>query len=720
MNRTTWNPTQITVLAALLDAAFQPHTKEEVEEIMSSLPTSASEEHRRSARFIAETAYSQLPGAIDVLVARFKTLSAKNYNDLGLTLTLLSTRIGTLILTGFGSPFITLTLQQRESILQSWASSRILMLRQAFKAFIATSMFVSYTDVEQVVIGTGYPAKGDPLRITDTDRIKPSYPFQFETLDKSTPYKIINVEILVCGSGAGGGVVASQLSKSHQVLVIDKGQYIPTEDLEGTPAAGFRDLYENGGLMASETGSINVLAGSNFGGGTTVNWSASLRTQHFIRENWAKAYGLPHFLSEDFTKSLDFVCDRMGVDNAKVELNIPNKALVDASTKLGYHAAVIPQNAGGTPHSCGFCSFGCPFGEKQGGVSSWLVDSAKNGAKFLQKATIDRLLFATSHSSKAPTQATLANFTPSSSRTVCIGALIIQDGGATAIVIASKAVVVSAGTINSPAILLRSGLKNSRIGKNLHLHPCSYMTGFFDKDISPWTGSIMTGLSNVVENRDGSHHGAKIEVMMSFPGGTGASFVGWTSSKAHKASMIAMKNSFTLLALARDKHSGRIVLDAEKQPRIEYDVSSYDALSILQGIIKGCEILLVAGANRIVTAQVGIPDYYPAVNHLGLVDPAWLEWIGKVEKAGAAATFTGHGSAHQMGTNSMGSNSSNSVVDARSRVWGTESLYIADASIFPTASGVNPMITNMALSYSVSQFINQDLASTSTGLRASL
>lgn len=88
------------------------------------------------------------------------------------------------------------------------------------------------------------PAGGDPLRAsTSAARLKPSYPFQFELLDKATPFKIIDVEILICGSGAGGGVVASELSKAHKVLVIDKGPYIAAEDLAGTPAAGFRDLY---------------------------------------------------------------------------------------------------------------------------------------------------------------------------------------------------------------------------------------------------------------------------------------------------------------------------------------------------------------------------------------------------------------------------------------------------------------------------------------------
>lgn len=67
--------------------------------------------------------------------------------------------------------------------------------------------------------------------------------------------------------------------------------------------------------------------------------------------------------------------------------------------------------------------------------------------------------------------------------------------GSKAVALGSNAVVLSGGSINSPAILLRSGLKNSRIGKNLHLHPCTYVTAYFDEQINPWDGPIMTAVS---------------------------------------------------------------------------------------------------------------------------------------------------------------------------------------------------------------------------------
>lgn len=392
---------------------------------------------------------------------------------------------------------------------------------------------------------------------------------------------------------------------------------------------------------------------------------------------------------------------------------IPQRA--DSRTSFSCNAFSVAdtrlqQNTGGAEHPCGFCSFGCPYCEKQGGTVSWLKDAAENGAKFFIETDLQKLLFASSPNDPSPTAATIGNFTPTASRRRCIGALVKnKKTGKLAIVRAREAVVVSGGSINSPAILLKSGLKNPRIGKNLHLHPCSFVTGYYDEVINPWEGAIMTALSNVHENRDGSHYGVKIEVMMSFPGGAAASFNPWRGSKEHKKTLLQYNHTFTLLPICRDRGSGYIFLDRNQSPRIEYTPSSYDCESVLRGVIASAEIHLAAGAKRIALTITGIDDYVPAPGHKYLADPAWMEWIEQVRRVGIKPSWASMGSAHQMGSCQMGSKPTNSVVDPRGRVWGTESLYVADASVFPTSSGVNPMITNLATSHSISQFIHQDI-----------
>ncbi|KAM0791311.1 hypothetical protein ACM66B_005783 [Microbotryomycetes sp. NB124-2] len=697
------------VILSICDAAFQSHNGKELDEILACVPAFADDKQRQLAKQLALTKFSDLPGGVDALTNQFKlTFSPTNMNNVGMALSLLSTRAGTLVLTGHASAFPDLTLEQRETVLKAWSTSRLLTLRQLFRGVVAVAMYVTYTNFHDLVNATGFPAEGDPKRFTDASRAKKHHEFAFEKI--TAPYQYFDTDVLVVGSGAGGGVVTSQLAeKGWKVLTVEKGSYYKPEEITGTAKDGFELLYEGKGLMATEDGGLNILAGSTFGGGTVVNWSASLRPQHWLREQWAKLYDLPYFLSADFSKSVEYACNRMGVSDKYLKHNIPNQKMIDASIQLGYPVSNIPQNTAGTEHSCGFCGFGCIYSEKQSGPVCWLKHAAQDGARFMVKTSVERLLFAPSHDSPAPTEKTLDQFWPTSSRRVCVGALVKSEDGQYAIVRAKRGVVVSSGSINSPAVLLRSGLKNPRIGKNLKLHPTTFITGYYDERIDPWDGAIMTAVSSVQENWDGTHHGVKMEVIQSFPGGRAAAFIPWRGSKDHKKIQVQFGNSFTIIAIARDRGSGSIILDKNGVARVDYTLDTYDGQSLLRGIVAGAEMHLVAGAKRISSPQYPVEDYYPEPGHKFLADPKWKEWIAKVEKAGVYAGYTNVGSAHQMGSNQMGTKPSSSVVDPRGRVWGTDSLYVCDASIFPTASGVNPMITNMSVSHSVSQFIDQDL-----------
>lgn len=187
---------------------------------------------------------------------------------IGLVLSLLATRPGTLLLTGHVGLFVDLTVAQREAVLQSWRVSSLPLLRQAFRGLVSISLYVAYNLFDEIIFATGYPALGDEKRYLDPNRLRPHYPYVFERID--LPYKVIETDMLVVGSGAGGGVVASELAKKGwKVLVVEKGEYVKPEDMVGTQREGFKHLYEGQGLMATEDGSMNILAGSGFGGGTT-------------------------------------------------------------------------------------------------------------------------------------------------------------------------------------------------------------------------------------------------------------------------------------------------------------------------------------------------------------------------------------------------------------------------------------------------------------------
>ena len=293
------------------------------------------------------------------------------------------------------------------------------------------------------------------------------FDFSFVQFSPGTEPEVIETDVVIVGSGCGGGVCAKNLAAEagYRVIVAEKAYHYPPEYLPMSKSDADVHLFMNGGVDLSDDSSIAVLAGQAWGGGGTVNWSASLQTQGFVRKEWADG-GLPFFTSSDFQDSLDRVCQRMGVSGAHIEHNPTNACLLEGARKLGYSAKVVPQNTAGNTHYCGYCTLGCGANEKQSPVVSFLPDAEKAGAKFIEGFDAEKVIFENIKGKKVAT-GVQGLWTSRDS-----------DGGVTGIdqtkrevIIKAKRVIVSAGTLQSPLILLRSGLSNPQIGQNLYLHP---------------------------------------------------------------------------------------------------------------------------------------------------------------------------------------------------------------------------------------------------------
>lgn len=187
------------------------------------------------------------------------------------------------------------------------------------------------------------------------------------------------------------------------------------------------------------------------------------------------------------------------------------------------------------------------------------------------------------------------------------------------------------------------------------------------------------------------------------------------------------------ISIVRDRDPGFIYPDPQTgQPRISYTPSKFDRHHAMIGNVALAEILYVQGAKEIHAALPGMPpfirddektsnplnptscsntdDIINEIKDAGVKDAKFVAWITQLKKHGNRTPESPFTSAHQMGTCRMSTSARNGVVDPRGRVWGTKGLYVADASVFPSASGVNPMVTNMAISNWTSRGVIQDLA----------
>ncbi|KAI1276526.1 long chain fatty alcohol oxidase [Xylaria sp. FL0933] len=656
-------------------------------------------------------------------------LPKASQKDLGRLLALLNTRLGSLLATGHSLPVKEQPLHVREAILQSWSRSWTNIFPQLANPFM--------------VLGKLAFTQFDPLfrELNDyTDAAKdykpgPAFDYQFMQFSSGDGTAVIDVDVVIVGSGCGGGVAAKVLAEAgHDVLVVDKGYYFPPSQLPMNTEAANEFLFEGKAPLQTDDHCMSIVSGSTWGGGGTINWSVSLQPQGYVRKEWAST-GLDFFATQEFQNCLDRVCDVMGVSDKHIRHNHGAQVILEGSRKLGWHAKPCPQNTNGAEHYCGRCYHGCSASEKQGPAVCWLPAASRAGARFIEGMEVTKVLF----DEKSGSNKAVGIVGKWTSRD--------EDGGLQTpeseriertIRVKAKKVIVSCGTLQSPLLLMRSGLKNHQIGKNLYLHPTVSVRATFDKDIQGWDGGIITAVCTTFENLDGKGHGAKLETNVMLP------YVllynhPYQNALQWKLDALRARQMNNFISIVRDRDTGRIYPDPEDgRPRIAYTTSAFDRANILVGIVAIVKLCYIQGATEIWSGVPGIPSFrrvkplpvdvddddastatYDEKNFdQGINDPDFSAWVKLIEKTGLNSPLVQFACAHQMGSCRMSAKPQDGVVDPRGKVWGTQNLYVADASVFPSASGVNPMITNMAIADHISRGISRELKS--SGLRASL
>ncbi|KAK3692226.1 hypothetical protein B0T22DRAFT_531748 [Podospora appendiculata] len=631
--------------------------------------------------------------------------------QLGSVLSALSTRPGSLLLTGYLTPLQDQPVEIREAILKNWSTSWFGTPRVLFKTFSMLAKASWLQTSPWVKSITGYVDK--PLGMKTGEAQDFAF-LQFET--GSPEPEVLDTDVLIVGSGCGGGVCAKILAEAgHRVMVVDKGHYFSPSQLPMQQDEAAYHLFENNGLLNSVDNSINIVAGSCWGGGGSVNWSVSLQPQGFVRKEWAEEHGLSFFQTAQFQACLDRVCDTMGVSDVGVRQTHRGQVLLDGARKLGWHAKTCPQNSGGAEHWCGHCHLGCGSAEKQGPAVSWLPAAAKKGAKFIEGFAVDKVLW----DDKAPrgekrATGVIGTWTARDADGGVVGSA--ETRGTRAVIIKAKKVIISAGSLNSPLVLLRSGLTNPHIGRNLHLHPVNFLGAYYEEDVKPWEGGIITSVCTSFENLDGHGHGVKMEGTCMLPHAF-LSSMPWRSGLDFKLDILRYRHLDGFISLARDRDTGRVFPDpVTGKPQVDYTPSAFDAAHTLEGVIALAKACYITGAKEI---HASLPGTEPFIRHQttnpdqdldpGITDPAFAAWLATLRAVGNKPPHTPFTSAHQMGSCRMSSHEGSGVVNPRGKVWGTRDLYVADASVFPSASGVNPMVTNMAIADWIARGIAAEL-----------
>jgi choline dehydrogenase-like flavoprotein len=559
--------------------------------------------------------------------------------------------------------FSSLPLAEREAVLRSWADSRLPQRRAVFQALRKASVGMTYMAPDNPLWEhIGYPGpRQDPAPAAPLSRIEPL---------EVTGDLVLDCDVVVVGSGAGGGVAAAVLARAGlDVIVVEAGGYHAEDSFDGAELSSVQNLYLNGGAVATHDQSVGLIAGATLGGGTVVNYTTSFRTPDGVREEWA-GFGVPEFASAAYSEAMDGVCARIGVSSEESKPGERDELMHRGLTELGWHSDFMPRNTRGCKQDerCGYCGYGCPYGAKQSGLVTWLQDHREAGGRVLVDTHVEKIVVAGGEAR---------------------GVTGVHHPTGSQVRIHSRAVVCAAGALHTPALLKRSGFGNPNIGRNLRLHPATAVWGVFDEEVRGWGGTLQAVYSDQFADLDGEGYGLKFETapiqpLILF------SFAPWRSAAQHFSLMQALPYTSVVGVLLRDKGAGEVRVGRDGAPVARYALSDTDVRHLRTGISGAAEVLKAAGARRVYTS------------HARLVETDSGDVDGLMRDADAAGYGAGQivlGSFHIMGTARMAGHPTRGACDPTGQTYDVRNVVVCDGSTFPTASGVNPQISIMGISW---------------------
>jgi choline dehydrogenase-like flavoprotein len=469
----------------------------------------------------------------------------------------------------------------------------------------------------------------------------------------------IDADVVVIGSGAGGATFAAELAEAgYDVVVLEEGSYYQTRDFTADTSAMVRQLYRDGGAtMAVGNPPILYQEGRAVGGSTVINGGMSWRTPEPVLARWERELGLAG-IGRELEPLFARVERRIHVAPMDPEaIGHDNRLLKRGADAMGWK---VIGNLRNQAHCAGSnrCAFGCPTGAKQSALVSYLPRALHFGARIYADVRVDRI---TRHGKRAT------------------GAIATVRGSGHRLTVRAKLVVSACGAIHTPALLARSGLRSpsGQLGKNLAMHPNVKVVAIFDEPVTGWQGA-----HQAFQVRQFQDQGLLFAAVNMPPSILAMSF---PHRGAALGQLMAHYDRMVLAGmLCEDTTTGRVRTIAGR-PQAFYQLAEADAANLQRGVSLLSELLFAAGARRILLPFHGAPDLYGPDDARRLLDrhiPARTWEVVTV---------------HMMGTARMGADRSACATSSYGEVHDADRLIVADASLFPTPIGVNPMETIMAL-----------------------
>jgi choline dehydrogenase-like flavoprotein len=492
----------------------------------------------------------------------------------------------------------------------------------------------------------------------------------------------------VIGSGAAGAVLATKLAQAGKsVALLEKGGYYDGESMNQREADMLPLLWQNAGANFTSNLRIAIAQGSCLGGSTVINDAVCFGIPDLVTEQWQTAAGIS-ISKEEWHEAINEVSIKINVNEVtEEELNVNARKLKEACEKFQLHGKPILhsknlRNCGPSftdPDlkscvKCGFCHLGCHYDTKQSMLVTYIHEALRDlniDYTAYCNCRVDRITYDQESGLATGVDGTFIDLRGNELYRIRVNA---------------KVVIVSAGAIASSNLLQKSNIGGQKVGKGLALHPAPFVMGVFDKEeIRANRGIPMSytchefGVTNGVE--DGGFLIESIflpvfQMALAIP-----------SFGIDHAQMMERFNNYTMAGImTRDEPVGIVTISYNGNPKVVYNLAPKTIDDMARGMAILAKMWFSIGAKSVITSHRDMPELRTKADIPMLKDAVRNNPDGLMI-----------GSAHPQGGNKMGSNTDECVVDSDCKVYGFANLYVCDASVFPTALGVNPQLTVMAL-----------------------
>ncbi|HUI27896.1 MAG TPA: GMC family oxidoreductase [Candidatus Kryptonia bacterium] len=499
------------------------------------------------------------------------------------------------------------------------------------------------------------------------------------TIDRNVA---LTADVCVVGSGAGGSLVAYELAQQgRSVVVVEEGGYQVARDFSQREDEMYPRLYQDQGVRAASDATVLISQGRAVGGSTITGYCICARPPRQILDRWATQFGIRGVGAEDMEAHYRRVEDALHVQELTAEQINKNNQLVQAGAeRLGFHAVRLTHNRIDCL-GCGYCALGCAYDRKTDALAVHLRAASLRGAIIVPDCRVDRV-------------------TTENGRASGVSGTFGRTAGASAtLTVSAKVVVLAAGAIGSPQLWLRSQLPNTQrqVGRNLHLHPQVWVAGVFSEEVGGWHGIpqsiVVDQFFSVEETRDG---GFWLAPTFAHPMALAALLPGLGAD--HRRLMELYPHLSVTAAVLHDQSSGSVEIDASGRAVVGYHLTDEDRNALADAMRRAADVYFAAGAERVVlpfneSVELTRRGEYRAIDEHPLQpnDPMLLSF-------------------HPQGSLRMGATAARGVVNAVGEAYEVPGLFVADASVFPTAIAVPPQLSVMAFASRTGQLIADNAA----------